>query len=80
MPTPRRCSGCGAALGDPTDDDLTIVCRFCGLRHDINDLGGDAGTSQFADAIVERLAAEAAPDAADTTAGPSAAVAPATSS
>jgi hypothetical protein len=42
MPTPRRCSGCGAALGDPTDDDLTIVCRFCGLRHDINDLAGDA--------------------------------------
>ena len=42
MPTPRRCSGCGAALGDPTDDDLTIVCRFCGLRHDINDLAGEA--------------------------------------
>jgi hypothetical protein len=42
MPTPRRCSGCGAALGDPTDDDLTIVCRFCGLRHDINDLAADA--------------------------------------
>ncbi len=42
MPTPRRCSGCGAALGDPTDDDLTIVCRFCGLRHDINDLAGAA--------------------------------------
>lgn len=42
MPTPRRCSGCGAALGVPTDDDLTIVCRFCGLRHDINDLAGDA--------------------------------------
>jgi hypothetical protein len=38
MPTPRRCSGCGAALGQPTDDDLTIVCTFCGLRHDINDL------------------------------------------
>lgn len=36
MPTPRRCSGCGAALGAPTDDDLTIVCTFCGLRHDIN--------------------------------------------
>lgn len=42
MPTPRRCSGCGAALGDPTDDDLTIVCRFCGLRHDINDLADEA--------------------------------------
>ena len=42
MPTSRRCSGCGAALGDPTDDDLTIVCRFCGLRHDINDLAGEA--------------------------------------
>lgn len=42
MPTPRRCSGCGAALGDPTDDDLTIVCRFCGLRHDINDLASEA--------------------------------------
>ena len=42
MPTPRRCSGCGAALGDPTDDDLTIVCRFCGLRHDINDLAAEA--------------------------------------
>jgi len=42
MPVPRRCSGCGAALGDPTDDDLTIVCRFCGLRHDINDLAGEA--------------------------------------
>lgn len=39
MPTARRCSGCGAALGTPTDDDLTIVCRFCGLRHDINQLG-----------------------------------------
>jgi hypothetical protein len=38
MPTPRKCAGCGAALGDPTDDDLTIVCAFCGLRHDINDL------------------------------------------
>jgi len=38
MATPRRCSGCGAALGEPTDDDLTIVCRFCGLRHDLNDL------------------------------------------
>lgn len=38
MPTPRRCCGCGAALGEPTDDDLTIVCRFCGLRHDINQL------------------------------------------
>lgn len=38
MPTPRRCTGCGAALGEPTDDNLTIVCRFCGLRHDINDL------------------------------------------
>ena len=40
MTTARRCTGCGAALGDPTDDDLTIVCRFCGLRHDINDVGG----------------------------------------
>lgn len=40
MATPRRCSGCGAALGTPTDDDLTIVCTFCGLRHDINDLAG----------------------------------------
>lgn len=40
MPTARRCSGCGAALGDPTDDDLTILCGFCGLRHDINDLAG----------------------------------------
>lgn len=38
MPVARRCSGCGAALGEPTDDDLTIVCGFCGLRHDINDL------------------------------------------
>lgn len=38
MATPRRCSGCGAALGTPTDDDLTIVCPFCGLRHDLNDL------------------------------------------
>lgn len=38
MPTPRRCAGCGAALGQPTDDDLTIVCAFCGLRHDINAL------------------------------------------
>lgn len=43
MPTPRRCAGCGAALGAPTDDDLTIVCTFCGLRHDINDLAGAAG-------------------------------------
>lgn len=43
MPTPRRCSGCGATLGDPTDDDLTVVCRFCGLRHDLNDLA--AGTA-----------------------------------
>lgn len=43
MATPRRCAGCGAALGVPTDDDLTIVCRFCGLRHDINDLAA-AGT------------------------------------
>lgn len=24
----------------PTDDDLTIVCTFCGLRHDLNDLAG----------------------------------------
>lgn len=40
MTTARRCTGCGAALGAPTDDDLTIVCTFCGLRHDINDLGG----------------------------------------
>lgn len=40
MATPRRCAGCGASLGEPTDDDLTIVCRFCGLRHDINDLAG----------------------------------------
>lgn len=40
MPVARRCSGCGAALGEPTDDDLTIVCGFCGLRHDINDLTG----------------------------------------
>lgn len=39
MATPRRCSGCGASLGEPTDDDLTVVCRFCGLRHDLNDLG-----------------------------------------
>lgn len=38
MPIARRCSGCGAALGEPTDDDLTIVCAFCGLRHDLNDL------------------------------------------
>ncbi len=38
MPIARRCSGCGAALGEPTDDDLTIVCRFCGLRHDLNDV------------------------------------------
>lgn len=38
MPVARRCSGCGAALGEPADDDLTIVCRFCGLRHDLNDL------------------------------------------
>src|SRR5215467_14007455 len=44
MPTLRRCSGCGATLGDPTDDDLTVVCRFCGLRHDLNDLAaGSAG-------------------------------------
>lgn len=41
MPVPRRCSGCGAALGDPTDDDLAIVCRFCGLRHDLNALAAD---------------------------------------
>lgn len=40
MPTARRCSGCGAALGQPTDDDLTVVCTFCGLRHDLNDLAG----------------------------------------
>lgn len=40
MTTARRCTGCGAALGAPTDDDLTIVCTFCGLRHDINDLAG----------------------------------------
>ncbi|MEZ5294628.1 MAG: hypothetical protein R2745_26355 [Vicinamibacterales bacterium] len=39
MPTARRCTGCGAALGEPTDDDLTILCTFCGLRHDINALG-----------------------------------------
>ncbi len=32
MATARRCSGCGASLGEPTDDDLTVVCRFCGLR------------------------------------------------
>lgn len=38
MPTARRCSGCGAALGAPTDDDLTIVCTFCGLRHDLNEV------------------------------------------
>lgn len=38
MPVARRCSGCGAALGVPTDDDLTIVCTFCGLRHDLNQL------------------------------------------
>ncbi len=42
MPTPRRCAGCGASLGPPTDDDLTIVCTFCGLRHDLNDLAGAA--------------------------------------
>ena len=42
MPTPRRCAGCGASLGEPTDDDLTIVCTFCGLRHDINELAGTA--------------------------------------
>ncbi|MEP7118741.1 MAG: hypothetical protein ABI880_14225 [Acidobacteriota bacterium] len=36
MATARRCSGCGASLGDPTDDDLTVVCRFCGLRHDLD--------------------------------------------
>lgn len=42
MPIARRCSGCGAALGEPTDDDLTIVCRFCGLRHDLNDVAGPA--------------------------------------
>jgi hypothetical protein len=40
MATARRCSGCGASLGEPTDDDLTVVCRFCGLRHDLNDLSG----------------------------------------
>jgi hypothetical protein len=40
MATARRCSGCGASLGEPTDDDLTVVCRFCGLRHDLNDLAG----------------------------------------
>lgn len=40
MPTARRCSGCGAALGVPTDDDLTIVCTFCGLRHDLNEVAG----------------------------------------
>ncbi len=46
MATARRCSGCGASLGEPTDDDLTVVCRFCGLRHDLNDLAGPgtAGT------------------------------------
>lgn len=38
MPIARRCSGCGAALGESTDDDLTVVCRFCGLRHDLDDL------------------------------------------
>jgi hypothetical protein len=42
MPTPRRCAGCGASLGVPSDDDLTIVCAFCGLRHDLNDLAGAA--------------------------------------
>lgn len=51
MPTPRRCSGCGAALGEPTDDDLTIVCTFCGLRHDLNDLAG------FAAPVVVRMGA-----------------------
>ena len=46
MATARRCSGCGASLGEPTDDDLTVVCRFCGLRHDLHDLAdaGRAGT------------------------------------
>lgn len=43
MPTARRCSGCGAALGVPTDDDLTIVCTFCGLRHDLNQVAGMPG-------------------------------------
>jgi hypothetical protein len=42
MRIPRRCSGCGAALGDPTDDDLTIVCGFCGLRHDLDTMAGAA--------------------------------------
>jgi len=42
MTVARRCAGCGAALGEPTDDDLTIVCGFCGLRHDINDLAAAA--------------------------------------
>lgn len=42
MPTPRRCSGCGASLGEPADDDLTIVCTFCGLRHDLNAVAGAA--------------------------------------
>jgi len=42
MPIARRCSGCGASLGEPTDDDLTVVCRFCGLRHDLNDVAGPA--------------------------------------
>lgn len=43
MATARRCTGCGASLGEPTDDDLTVVCRFCGLRHDLNDLAASAG-------------------------------------
>lgn len=44
MATARRCTGCGASLGEPTDDDLTVVCRFCGLRHDLNDLTAGGGT------------------------------------
>lgn len=51
MPTPRRCSGCGAGLGEPTDDDLTIVCTFCGLRHDINDLAA-AGAAAMPQVVV----------------------------
>ncbi len=58
MPTPRRCCGCGAALGEPTDDDLAIVCRFCGLRHDINQLA-DVATTFTQDTVAAARAREA---------------------
>jgi hypothetical protein len=36
VPTPRRCQGCGATLGEPEPGGSVVTCRFCGLAHDVD--------------------------------------------